>query len=1390
MKRVSKIIKWIVSTLLLTYLLLIVMLHIPYIQNLVGQWTAHELERTLGTEVRIGRVNMGLLNRVIIDNVTVKDQQNGPLADLRRVAVTFSVGALMRGEVQINTAQVFGLKAHLSRPTADGPLNAQFIVDSLSSSSPDSEKSPLQLRIHSLILRHCNVDYDVKDAPIPSHQFSPSHIHLRDIALTAELNINEKDSLTEVQLRRLDFSEKLSGFVLRGLQADIVRRGQQISVRGLDLQLTDSRLQLANARWDGKRLRLRQTSLKLSPDDLAGVVPEMKKLHTTLALEAPRIEADSTMATASSLSLATAADSVRLDVQGLFVRYSQGKLLSLNMPDLRFSAAAQALPRLLQPFALPTEAMDVIVRAGKVGLTASVAYSEQEGEANGELHTEAGQLTFDLHNAAGNALTADVATRMNVAQLLGEKSGGVGVVVGKAHLAKEANAEAYAMTADIDSVAYKGRTIQNIGVDAGYDAARTLTAQLRVADRQADLSADAVWTPAQHHLQAAIQASHLNPHGLGLTDGLEDKTFAFRLSTDLTGTSLSDLLGQLSVDSLVVSTPDDVTTVEHLAVSASPTSDGRHLTAEGDFINGFLDLSNHNYIHSSAFNIRLRDIPIELAMHGAVDSLLTDVKWHVGGKIDVKGQLSACLGLDPKSLSPKTVSIFPSNVTIDDTLWRLSPSKVTIDGSRVAIDHFGLSNGTRFLRLDGSLSDHPADSLVCTLEDMDLSYVLSLADFHAVEFGGQAFGQAVVRKAQGAIQFGAQLRVDNFTLNDGRLGTAYILAGQDPETGGIRVNANIPDKDDFGLSRLTVCNGYIAPAKDDIHLTILAKNTNVDFLNGFLKSTFKDIKGSTNGVMEIVGPLSEVDLRGDMAADVALTLRPTGVRYHVSPTDTLRFRPHRFLFNNVTITDTLGRSGTVNGHVSHRNLKDFGYDFRFKVKDMLVYEEKDWNSDKFKGTIFSTGSIRVQGSDGHPLYITADITPTRGSYFAYDAATPDAITASNFITFTDRAATAAVADSISADSAASPAVRIQADEEYTGDIFMDANIHMNPQCELRLRMDQANDAYICAFGSGNLQAHYYNKGPFTLDGTYNIDNGRYRLFLQDIIYRDLLLQRGSNVVFNGNPFDADIHLICHHTLQAVPITDLLGNSSSLGSTSRVRVICVLDITGHLGNMAFNFDLQLPNVNDEVRSIVRSLISTDEEMDRQIIYLLGLGRFYTAEYALASGGDNMSSNAMNSLLSSTLSGQINQMLEGVMGQNSSWNFGTGLSTGEQGWEDLDVEGILSGRLLDDRLLINGNFGYRNNTLTQNTSFIGDFDVKWRLREGGNTYLKAYNRANDRYFTKATLNTQGIGISYQKDFETWRQLFRRPRSKVTLGTADSTTVNSARPSSATDRRPAER
>ena len=82
--------------------------------------------------------------------------------------------------------------------------------------------------------------------------------------------------------------------------------------------------------------------------------------------------------------------------------------------------------------------------------------------------------------------------------------------------------------------------------------------------------------------------------------------------------------------------------------------------------------------------------------------------------------------------------------------------------------------------------------------------------------------------------------------------------------------------------------------------------------------------------------------------------------------------------------------------------------------------------------------------------------------------------------------------------------------------------------------------------------------------------------------------------------------------------------------------------------------------------------------------------------------------------------------------------------------MEAEAMLSGRLLNNRLMINGNFGYKENVMA-NSNFVGDFEAIWLLTKNGDFRLRGYNQTNDRYFTKSTLTTQGVGLMYKKRFQ---------------------------------------
>jgi CTP synthase len=105
--------------------------------------------------------------------------------------------------------------------------------------------------------------------------------------------------------------------------------------------------------------------------------------------------------------------------------------------------------------------------------------------------------------------------------------------------------------------------------------------------------------------------------------------------------------------------------------------------------------------------------------------------------------------------------------------------------------------------------------------------------------------------------------------------------------------------------------------------------------------------------------------------------------------------------------------------------------------------------------------------------------------------------------------------------------------------------------------------------------------------------------------------------------------------------------------------------------------------------------------------------------------------------------------------------------QDGIEDTEVEMLLSSQLLNNRLIFNGNFGYKNSTINnQKNAFIGEFDLEYLLTPSGDIRLKAYNHANDMYMIlKQALTTQGVGIMYKKDFTRFSDIFRR-RKKYPL------------------------
>jgi hypothetical protein len=198
--------------------------------------------------------------------------------------------------------------------------------------------------------------------------------------------------------------------------------------------------------------------------------------------------------------------------------------------------------------------------------------------------------------------------------------------------------------------------------------------------------------------------------------------------------------------------------------------------------------------------------------------------------------------------------------------------------------------------------------------------------------------------------------------------------------------------------------------------------------------------------------------------------------------------------------------------------------------------------------------------------------------------------------------------------------------------------------------------------------------------------------------------------------------------------------------TNVPVHALLRVKGDVKQPMISFDLEFPTLTSDAYRKVKSVISTDDMMNRQIIYLLALNRFYTPNYM----GATSKNNELASVASSTISSQLSSML-GQLSEN--WSIAPNFRSDKGDFSDMEVDLALSSQLLNNRLIFNGNFGYRDNTLnTRNSNFIGDFDLEYLLNKNGNIRLKAYNHYNDQnYYVRSALTTQGVGVVFKHDFD---------------------------------------
>lgn len=1461
----------IIISVMVVYFGLIALLNIPFIQQSISSFAVRELTKLLKTEVKIGNIDLGLLNRVIINDLEVYSPTGEKMVNIARFSAKFDIQAIIRGKISINSIQLFGSDFNLEKKDKESDLNIKFITDLFVNKDKDKEKKAIDLRINSILIRRSNLNLDILSEPETEEKFNPSHLSVKNISANISLKALTQDSIN-IHVKRISMAEK-SGLTLKKLSFTALGNRDKLRLDNFELLLPNSHVHIDSLVsdfddfWQIKQLSDIEYKCNLYaeivPSDIKALVPALKNFDDTINLKAC-LSNIGNKHSIDNLNIYSNDKSVDLTFEGYLNLADETKdtffSVDIKKADVRQDGAKWIFQNISDKGNIP----DIIQRIATLSLLGNIKGTPEKIENRLTIYTPLGniQSQFTMNRDSVNKQRSYsgrfYSEELNLGKLAKKDN-----LLGNAAFNITLNGLTYMdnkpesyVKGEIKYLDVKGYTYHNIMLNGMYTPGG-FNGHIAVNDENLKLKIDGKFSTAEEipvfKLTAGVK--DFRPDRLQLTKKFVNTTYSMNLLADFKGKSIDDIEGCINIDSLTCisdQNTDDNYILPYFRLLANKSPKGNTIQIKSDFINGEIN-GNYSYktITSSVIKVAHRYIPsffqannkfirqetnnnftlrfkidnsdflhkvlkLPIAMNmpatlngyiddsktkvyinanipeivynnkkyesttllfenpekdlhchvrsnmlmnkGAMvnvslnakaynDTLATNVFWGNNTNITYSGKISANTVFSKNTSNGKLhtdIELEPSRIVLNDTIWNIHRSNVSIDNDSIDISNFLFEHGNQYVKINGRLGKAESDSCLVNLQNVNLLYIMDMIQFNAVKFEGNASGKVFVSNVLSKPLLDARLKVNNFSLNETLLGEADIKGGFDNEKGRILLNADIRKKDGV----FTGVIGYISPKEKGLDLNINAGGTDLGFLQHFIKDIFTDVKGKAYGKVRLFGPFKELDLEGRAKAEIGMKVNVLN-SYFNAKADSVIINSGEFIFNNVHLSDNEGHYGVANGYLRHRKLKNLSYMFQFDTNNMMVFSsDRETPEFPFYGKIYASGKTTIRGNENTGLVVDGNVRAENNTSFVYVLGTATEAISKQFITFVDKTPRRRQ-EEIKTNLYHYLNEQQTLEENLTPpDIRINLQIEPSPMADMKIIMDPASGDYIAAKGTGNLRINFFNKGNFQIFGNYNISEGIYKLSMQNVIRKDFVLRQGGSVSFNGDPKAANLNVQAVYTVPSASLNDLIADATS--TRGNIRVNCIVNLSGLLTSPNLSFDIELPTVNEEDRQLVKSLTGTPEQMTTQIIYLLGVGKFYTYDYAAQSG----QSDATSSLAFSTLSGQLNNMLSQVI-DSQNWNLGTNLTTGQNGWTDVEAEAILSGRLLNNRLIINGNFGYKENTL-RNTNFVGDFEAIWLLTKNGDFRLRGYNQTNDRYFTKSTLTTQGIGLIYKKDFTRWDEL----------------------------------
>ena len=768
--------------------------------------------------------------------------------------------------------------------------------------------------------------------------------------------------------------------------------------------------------------------------------------------------------------------------------------------------------------------------------------------------------------------------------------------------------------------------------------------------------------------------------------------------------------------------------LKDLTVKALDRGNGLNLTLRGNEL--------------SAGSVKLLANSVEAGARA--DSISLNYRFDNAPDFDSFGDLSLFSLLD-RNEDGRTTFELGSNrslIHFKDENWEIDPSsriKLLKDGLQIPF----LAMGNRHQRLEcsGGVSNAMQDTLTLTVNKLGLGIIGKLASgLPAID--GIITGRAELISPVAGNRFSlvADLISEATSLSGYDAGTLKIQSRWDEEREGMDFSVNNVLRGRNTLSS----TAFYKPSSKEINARINMDSLQIGYAGDLLKEVFSEMEGKASGEVSLAGPTDRLSVfsRNARIDDGMVRVAYTDVPYYVS--GPFHINDSGVFFDDMDLRDRFDGTGKVGGGISFKHFKDFVMDTRITAENAEVFNKSVDGETPIYGNVFGTGTVVFRGPF-EDLLMDVDARTEKNGDFHIPLRAYQSLGSTDLLTFK------APDDNTWEDPYEKMMSERRVVKNDKSSFGIRMKIAVSPVVECNLEIDKESGNVLIGRGYGDLLIGV--DGPeFNINGDYNLSNGNFHFNAMNIASRNFNIRSGSSIKFNGDIMESDLDIDATYITKA-SLANLVADTTAV--TSRRSVECGLKISDKLKNPQIDFSIDIPDLDPSTKSSVENALSTEDKLQKQFLALLVTNSFIPDDQ----GGIFNSSNLLVSNVMEVMSGQLNNILQSLQ---IPLDLGLKYQMAEGGTDIFDL--AVSTQLFNNRVSVNGIIGNRQySTDESGRDMVGDLDIDFKLDKAGALRLKLFSHSADKYSNYLDYSQRnGVGIGYQKEFNTFRDLFRRKKN----------------------------